>query len=96
MQPGSRITLPLSDNGRRSQLEMSVGPAETVTIDGRAWPAWKLSSRLTGRVERQEPLAMSTWLSADPRRIPLVLEVTGAFGTVRAELVSYREGSERK
>jgi hypothetical protein len=46
---------------------------------------------LTGRVERQAPLQITAWLSDDARRVPLVLEVSAAFGTARAELVKYRD-----
>ena len=91
---GSHVVLPLTDNGRRSQLELTVGGTETVTLDGRAWPAIKLSPRVTGRVERQAPLEITAWLSADARRIPLIFEVSAAFGRARAELASYREGTK--
>ena len=91
LQTGGHVVLPLTDNGRRSLLELTVGGTETVTLDGREWAAVKLSPRVTGRVERQAPIEITTWLSTDARRIPLILEVSAAFGTARAELVSYRE-----
>jgi Protein of unknown function (DUF3108) len=91
LRPGAHIVAPLTDNGRRSQLDVSVAGIETITVAGRTWQAWKLTPRIGGRVERQAPLAMTTWLSADERRIPLVFEVTGPFGTVRGELKEYRE-----
>jgi hypothetical protein len=31
---------------------------------------------------------MLAWLSADTRRIPLVIEISAAFGSVRSELVN--------
>lgn len=91
LEPGAHVVLPLTDNGRRSQLDITVGAVETLVLDGQTWHAWKLAPRMSGRVERQQPLAISTWLSADARRIPLVLEVSAGFGTVRAELMNYRE-----
>jgi len=88
---GAHLVLPLTDNGRRSQLDLTVGATESIVAAGRTWQALKLAPRITGRVERQTPLAITTWLSADARRIPLAFEVTGPFGTVRGELTQYRE-----
>ncbi len=96
LETGGHVVLPLTDNGRRSLLELTVGGIETVTLDGRAWAAVKLTPRVTGRVERQAPLEITTWLSTDARRIPLIFEVSAAFGTARAELASYREGTKMR
>ena len=87
---GTEFLLPLTDNGRRSRLEVGVGDLETITIEGRAWPAWKLAPRLVGRIDGQAP-TITTWVSADARHIPLLIDVAASFGSVRAELVSYRE-----
>ena len=95
IQPGMHVVLPLTDNGRRSQVELTTGAVESLAIDGRTWRAWRIEARLRGRVERQEPLAISTWLSADERRIPLVFEISAAFGKARAELATYREGEKK-
>jgi len=91
LAPGTHVVLPLTDNGRRSQLDVTVGATEMIVAGGRTWQAWKVAPRITARVERQAPLAIAAWLSADARRIPLVFDVTGPFGTVRGELTEYRE-----
>ena len=91
MAAGAHFSLPLTDNGRRSRLDVSVGGPETITLEGRAWSAWKLAPRLGGRIERQVPPTLTVWVSADARRIPLVIDVAAGFGTVRAELTGYRE-----
>jgi uncharacterized protein DUF3108 len=91
-QTGTHVVVPLTDNGRRSQLDVTVGAIETVVVDGHSWQAWKVAPRITGRVERQQPLDITAWLSADARKVPVVFEVSAAFGTVRAELVGYSEG----
>ena len=87
---GTQFSLPLTDNGRRSRLEVGVGDLETITIEGRAWPAWKLATRLGGRIEGQAP-SITIWVSADSRHIPLLIDVAASFGSVRVELASYRE-----
>lgn len=88
---GAQFSLPLTDNGRRSRLDVTVGGLETIVLDGHAWSAWTLKPQLRERIERQDPPALTTWVSADARHIPLVIDVAASFGSVRAELTSYRE-----
>jgi hypothetical protein len=88
---GARFSLPLTDNGRRSRLDVAVDAPETIVLDGRTWSAWKLRPQLSERIERQSPPTMAVWVSADDRRIPLVVEVDAGFGSVRVELETYRE-----
>ena len=96
MATASHFTLPLSDNGRRSRLEVTVHGLETISLTGKSWSAWKLEPRLSDRIERWDGLKLTTWVSADSRHIPLVVDVKAGFGSVRLELASYRadEASE--
>ena len=41
------------------------------------------------RIERRRPIAMTLWLSADDRRIPLRVIVEAGFGRVTLELREY-------
>jgi Protein of unknown function (DUF3108) len=91
MEPRSHIALPLNDNGRRLILEVGIGDVETITLDGQARSAWKLEPRLTDRLDRRGPLNVTAWLSTDAGRVPLVIDVTAAFGSARLELETYRE-----
>jgi hypothetical protein len=86
----SRFTVPISDNGRRLRLDISGAQPETIVLDGRSWPAYKLEPRLSDRIERG-PLAIAAWVSADERRVPLLVEVSAGFGLVRLEMVNYRD-----
>lgn len=91
LTPALHVTLPLSDNGRRSALNVDVlDPLERVVIDGREWSAWKLSVEQSDRLGRRRPLKISAWISADERRLPLIVEVDAAFGSARLELTNYR------
>ena len=63
-------------------------------LDGRSWPALKVAPRLSDRIERG-PLALTVWVSADERRIPLVVDVSAGFGSVRLELSRYQERRPR-
>ena len=91
IEPGSRLTIPLNDNGRRLTLEVSAGVVEMVTIDGRPVAATRLEPRLIDRAARRGPLSMTVWLATDARRIPLAIDIQAGFGSARLELEHYRE-----
>jgi hypothetical protein len=95
-QAGAHVRLPLSDNGRPSRLDVTVIGQETIVLDGRPRSAWKLEPRLSERVERQDPLSMVAWVSDDARRVPLRVEVSAGFGSVRLDLASYRDHEETR
>ena len=86
MQAGSHVALPLNDNGRRLTLDVSVGGVETITLDGRSLSAWKLEPRLTDWLARRGSLDMTAWLGTHACRVPLIIDVTAAFGSARLEL----------
>jgi hypothetical protein len=90
MEPGSHVALPLNDNGRRLTLDVTIGNLETITLDGQARKAWKLEPHLTDRLDRRGALNVTAWLSADANRVPLLIDVTAAFGSARLELETYR------
>ncbi len=87
---GARYGIPISDNGRPLHLDVTVGARESIVLDGRTWEAWKVQPSVSERIDR-DPLRMTAWLSADERRVPLVVDVTAPFGTVRVEMTGYRQ-----
>jgi hypothetical protein len=91
MASGAHAAIPLNDAGRRMKLDLAVDRQETITIGDRSWPAWRTEPKLSERIDRQGALQIVAWLSADTRRIPLVVEVSASFGRARLELASYRE-----
>jgi hypothetical protein len=88
---GTHVAIPLNDNGRRMRLDVTVDQQETIAVGDRSWPSWRTTPQLSERIDRRGALQIVAWLSADARRIPLVVEVSAAFGTARLELASYRE-----
>jgi hypothetical protein len=90
LSTGSRFVFPLTDTGRPSTLDVTVGPLETITLGARSWTAWRVEPRIRNRVERRAPLALTAWLSDDARRLPIAVEVAAEFGKARVELVEYR------
>jgi hypothetical protein len=90
MTSGTRVALPVSDNGRRLTLELVVDRRESIAIDGKDWPAWRVEPKV-GDPLGANRFAITAWVSADRRQIPLRVDVGARFGSVRMELVSYRE-----
>lgn len=82
---GARYAIPISDNGRPLRLDVTVASREPLAMDGRTVDAWKLDLSASERIDRA-PLRMTAWLSADERRVPLVVDVSANFGTARVEL----------
>jgi hypothetical protein len=88
---GTHVAIPMNDNGRRMKLDLTVDEQETISLGDRSWPSWKTKPELSERIDRRGAVHIVAWLSADARRIPLVVEVSAAFGTARLELASYKE-----
>jgi hypothetical protein len=89
---GSSFSFPLTNNGLATRVDLTVGPLETITLDGRAWSTWKVEPRIRQRVARRSAPVITAWLSADAHHIPVLIEVAAQFGTVRVELAGYRAG----
>lgn len=90
LTPGSIVTVPLNEAGANLVLQVSAAEQETITYNGQSIAAVRLEPRLMRRIERRQPLAMTVWLSADARRIPLRMILQGGFGRVRVELRAYQ------
>lgn len=90
LSKGARFALPITDIGRRLTLDVSVADRQSIQVNGRSWEAWKLEPQLSTRIERS-PLTISAWVSADARQLPLLIDVSAGFGSIRVELVDYRE-----
>ena len=90
MTSGTRVTLPVSDNGRRLTLDVVVDRMEAVVVAGKDWPAWRVEPRV-GDPLGANRFAITAWVSADARQIPLRVDVGARFGSVRMELTGYRE-----
>ena len=89
LSTGARYAIPISDNGRPLRLDVRVETREPVTLDGRPVDAWKLELAASERIDRA-PLRLTAWISADERRVPLVVDVSANFGTARVELTRYQ------
>jgi Protein of unknown function (DUF3108) len=86
---GFEARIPIDDGGQRTTLRLAVVAADQIVVDGRPHDAWQLEPTLTSRSGRGHPLHAALWVSRDPRKLPLRLRVSAAFGTVELELISY-------
>jgi hypothetical protein len=86
LRSGTVLTVPLNEAGTSLVLQVSVGEVENIEHRGARVPALRLEPRVMRRIERRRPLAITLWLSADARRIPLRAIVDAGFGRIRLEL----------
>jgi hypothetical protein len=88
--PATRLSLPVNNVGHALTLVLSGAGMTDVAAEGLTQPALLLDARLDeAGIQEPHPTAR-VWLSTDHRRIPLAIDVTGSFGTVRVELKAYR------
>jgi hypothetical protein len=92
LESGLTYNLPINEAGRSLRVEIAVGQREGIQVQGRTVDAIRLDPRIRQRMERRRPVDATLWISADERRVPLLLELEAAFGRVRVELISYVRG----
>lgn len=93
LDPGSRYRLPVNEGGRSLTVDLTVSGPERIVVRGRDVDVLRLEPRLQQQVQRRRAIQATLWVSADPRRVPVALDVDAGFGRVRAELVAYESGS---
>jgi hypothetical protein len=79
----------VNDAGRNTTVNVKVTAAESIVIDGRTHEAWKLEPALVERIAWREPPRATVWVSRDGRKVPLLIRVSGSFGTMDVELAEY-------
>jgi hypothetical protein len=81
--------VPVDDAGQRAILDLRVTGTEQLKIEGKPYDTWKLEPTLTSRAHRGQPVHATVWMSRDERNIPLMVRVSGPFGTIELELAAY-------
>jgi hypothetical protein len=92
---GARYRVPINDGGRNGIVDIGVAGVETIVLQGRQRRAIRLDPRIDHRVERRTPPSATVWLDPEAAHVPLAVDITAAFGTVRLELTAYDAGSPR-
>ena len=91
--PASRLSLPVNNVGHALTLLLGGVELTSVAAEGRAQQALLLDARIDEAGSQEPNPSARVWFSTDARRIPLAIDVSGAFGTLRVELTSYRRGA---
>ncbi|MCX6552858.1 MAG: DUF3108 domain-containing protein [Acidobacteria bacterium] len=92
LEAGHEVRIQVHNVGREFVLTLGGLKDVTLMAEGTAQRALRLDARVLGTdAETQNPSAI-VWLSADARRVPLLIEISAAFGAVRVELAGYRAG----
>jgi hypothetical protein len=78
LTPGAIVSVPMNEAGTRLMLQVQVGEVEELEHADR--------TVRVRRIERRRPIALTVWLTADVRRIPVRAIVDAGFGRIRMEL----------
>jgi hypothetical protein len=89
LSPGTRLQIPVNDNGRNLSLDVKVDGVERIQAGGRQQEALRVTPVLRQRVARRSAPDITVWLSQDAHRLPLAAEYRAGFGAVRLELQSH-------
>lgn len=89
LSPGTRLQIPVNDNGRNLSLDVKVDGVERIQSGGRQQDALKVTPVMRQRVARRAAPDITVWLSQDAHRLPLAAEYRAGFGAVRLELQNY-------
>ncbi len=75
LSPGTRLQIPVNDNGRNLSLDVKVDGVEKIQAGGRQQDALRVTPVLRQRVARRAAPDITVWLSQDAHRLPLAAEV---------------------
>jgi hypothetical protein len=89
---GARYRVPINEGGRNGIVDVGVAGPDTIVVQGRRRRAIRIDPRIDHRVERRAPPSATVWLDPDAAHVPLAVDITAAFGTVRLELTAYDAG----
>jgi hypothetical protein len=93
MAPGDRVRIPVNHLGQALRVDLLARGIEMVTYARRREQALRVDVQIEYETEVREAPRARLWLSLDERRIPLVVEIDAAFGSVRATLVEHETAS---
>ncbi len=85
------LTRPVADRKRCMQAVARVHGRQTVRSGGRLWDAWLVEPDLRsieGVFKKNPDARLQIWVSADERRLPVLVKSRVAVGSFTAELVS--------
>ncbi len=90
LQPGTRVTLPVTDNGRTYLVTVDVAAREPASIGGRTVEAIRLELQIAERVARRTPILATAWVTTDPGHAVVAADVRAGFGRIHLERIASR------
>jgi hypothetical protein len=81
LKSGAGLTMPVIDNGTTYQVRLEVGAVETVSVQGRSVPAWRVAVEATDPAKQRAGKNMAVWISTDERRLPAKLQADLSIGS---------------
>jgi len=91
LQENLELTRPVADRKRCQKGVANVRGRQKASSGGREWDTWLVEpdlSQIEGVFEKHPGARMQIWVSADERRIPVLVKSKVAVGSFTAELVS--------
>jgi hypothetical protein len=86
LEPGARITMPVTDNGTNYKVQVDVAPAERIRTPFGDASAWKLRLVILDPAGKPQGRNVALWLSDDARRLPMKLQAELPIGSVNLAL----------
>ncbi|MCS6885788.1 MAG: DUF3108 domain-containing protein [Acidobacteriota bacterium] len=84
------IVLPVTDNGELYEIEIAPVGRKTVETEFGKYTALEIDVKVFGKLLRRSG-SLRIWLSDDLKRIPLMAQVKGSFGTITFHLVEMKK-----
>lgn len=91
LETGMAVSRPLNSGKKIHLANARVVRTETIVVDGRSWRAFRIDidvRQAGGVFEKSKDPALSLWLSANARKIPLKVVGKVRFGSFIVELTS--------
>jgi hypothetical protein len=85
---GQGVKIPISDNGRPSEVEIIPVAKEDLKIEGEQFHTIKLDARVFDGALFNGKGEMFIWLSDDKYRMPVKFQIKAKYGTVTGNLIS--------
>lgn len=97
LRPGAVIEMPVSDGEKHFTAKAVVAGRERIEVNGREYETYVVKPDVNyfgGVFEESEDPALTVWLTADERKVPVRVDVKVAIGSVVAELESVNRPQE--
>lgn len=82
----SRLTMPVCDGGKMFRVQFVIGRTEPVRVGTASIPAFRVTPTIADAKGVIVGRAMTLWISADDRRLPLKLQAELAVGSINLTL----------